>query len=89
MKRKLSKTRNIILLCAIVSVIAYALADIVLAYLSAKASTYSVMQFDSTLTQEWFGFWKWVVTTGATITVAKTLKGKTNSDNEEIGSGEE
>lgn len=79
--KKLHKTRNIILLTAIGMVIAYATADVVFGFL--HTGDYSVAQFDATLTSEWFGFWKWVVSVGGGITVAKTLKGKTNSDDDE------
>lgn len=81
MKRKLKKTRNIVLLIAVGMVIAYALADIVFGFL--HTGDYSVAQFDATLTDNWFSFWKWVVSVGGSITVAKTLKGKTNSDDNE------
>jgi len=80
-KKKLSKTRNIILLAAIGMVVFYALADIVFGFL--HTGDYSVAQFDATLTSEWFSFWKWVVSVGGGITVAKTLKGNTNSDDDE------
>ena len=80
-KKKLNKTRNIILLAAIGMVVFYALADIVFGFL--HTGDYSVAQFDATLTSEWFSFWKWVVSVGGGITVAKTLKGNTNSDDDE------
>lgn len=35
---------------------------------------------DTTLTEEVFSFFKWLVTTGCLITVSKVIKGKTNSD---------
>lgn len=35
---------------------------------------------DSTLTEQVFDFFKWLVTTGCLITVSKVIKGKTNSD---------
>lgn len=38
---------------------------------------------DSTLTVEVFGFLKWLVVSGGMITIAKTIKGKTNSDVDE------
>ena len=38
---------------------------------------------DSTLTIEVFGFLKWLVVSGGMITIAKTIKGKTNSDVDE------
>lgn len=80
-KKKLHKTRNIVLLTAVGMVISYALADIVFGFL--HTGDYSVAQFDATLTSEWFSFWKWVVSVGGGITVAKTLKGNTNSDDDE------
>ena len=80
-RKKLKKTRNIILLIAVGMVISYALADIVFGFL--HTGDYSVAQFDATLTSEWFSFWKWVVGIGGGITVAKTVKGKTNSDDDE------
>ena len=38
---------------------------------------------DSTLTVEVFNFLKWLVVSGGAITIAKTVKGKTNSDADE------
>jgi hypothetical protein len=82
-KQKLKKTRNIILFTAVGMVLAYTVADIVFGFIGLGASEYMVFQFDATLTQEFFEFWKWVVVTGAGITIAKTAKGKTNSDDDE------
>lgn len=81
-KKKLHKTRNIVLLIAVVMVIFYALADIVFGFI--HTGDYSVAQFDATLTDNWFSFWKWLASLSGGITVAKTLKGKTNSDDDEI-----
>lgn len=86
-RKKLHKTRNIILLTAIGMVISYAVADIIFGFL--RSGDYSVAQFDATLTSEWFSFWKWVVGIGGGITVAKTVKGRTNSDDDELPEAEE
>jgi hypothetical protein len=75
------KTRNKLLLVVCVLVIAYTVTDISLGFLGMSLG-YSV-QLDSTLTSEVFAFAKWIVVSGATITVAKTMKGDTNSDEDE------
>lgn len=85
LKKKLNKTRNLILLCAITMVLVYTVLDIVFGFTGMRISGAMVFQFDSTLTSEFFDFWKWVVATGAGITIAKTVKGKTNSDDDENG----
>ena len=77
----MKKTRNIMLLIAIFAVMAYTVANCLFGILNAHYNT--VFQFDATQTSEWFEFWKWVVISGATITVAKTVKGSTNSDDDE------
>lgn len=84
MKRKLKKTRNIVLFAAIAMVLIYTALDIVFGFIGMNIqNTYQIFQFDATLTTEWFGFWKWVVVSGAGITIVKTAKGKTNSDDDE------
>ena len=80
-KRKTVKTRDMMLILCSVLVIIYTIIDIILGFVGLK--TGSQIQLDSTLTTEVFGFAKWVITTGAGITVAKTLKGRTNSDETE------
>lgn len=80
-KPKKLKTRNKMLLICCAMVIVYTIIDVVLGFVG--LSTGTQIQLDSTLTSEVFGFAKWVITTGAGITVAKTLKGETNSDETE------
>lgn len=80
-KPKKLKTRNKMLIICCLMVIIYTIVDMVLGFIG--ISTGSQIQLDSTLTSEVFGFAKWVITTGAGITVAKTLKGETNSDETE------
>ncbi len=80
-KPKKLKTRNKMLIICCSMVIIYTIVDMVLGFIG--LSTGSQIQLDSTLTSEVFGFAKWVITTGAGITVAKTLKGETNSDETE------
>ena len=80
-KRKTVKTRDMMLILCSVLVIIYTIIDIILGFVGLK--TGSQIQLDSTLTTEVFGFAKWVIMTGAGITVAKTLKGRTNSDETE------
>lgn len=75
------KTRNKLLLFVSLMVIIYTVVDIILGFVGLNTGT--AIQLDSTLTSEVFGFAKWVVTTGAAITVAKTIKGETNSDEDE------
>ena len=81
-KPKKLKTRNKMLLICCAMVIVYTIVDVVLGFVG--LSTGTQIQLDSTLTSEVFGFAKWVITTGAGITVAKTLKGETNSDETEV-----
>lgn len=80
-KKKTVKTRDMMLILCSTLVIIYTIIDIILGFVGLKTS--SQIQLDSTLTTEVFGFAKWVITTGAGITVAKTLKGRTNSDETE------
>lgn len=80
-KKKLRKTRNIMLFLACGMVILYTVANVLFGVLNVRYDT--VFQFDPTQTTEWFSFWKWVVVSGGGITIAKTLKGNTNSDEEE------
>ena len=86
-KKKHVKTRDKMLIICATLVIVYTIIDITLGFVG--LSTGSQIQLDSTLTSEVFGFAKWVITTGAGITVAKTLKGDTNSDDTEYSSDEE
>ena len=80
--RRKQKTRNVMLFVVCTFVIAYTVVEIVMAFVSMKQGM--VVQLDSTLTSEVFSFAKWVVVSGATITVAKTAKGETNSDEDEF-----
>jgi hypothetical protein len=84
LKKKLHKTRNIVLLSAVSMVVFYTALDIIFGFVGMKLeNTYQIFQFDATLTQNWFDFWKWMVISGAGITIVKTAKGKTNSDDDE------
>lgn len=80
-KRK-QKTRNVMLFVVCLFVIAYTVIEVVMGFVSMKQGM--AVQLDSTLTSEVFSFAKWVVISGATITVAKTAKGTTNSDEDEF-----
>ena len=75
------KTRKTVLYTAIMMCIGYTVCNCLFGIVNAEYGT--VFSFDSTLTTEWFEFWKWVVISGGSITVAKVLKGKTNSDGNE------
>lgn len=66
-------TRNKLLFVVCVFVIIYTAIDIMMGFVSMPVGY--IYQLDSTLTSELFGFAKWVVGTGAAITVAKTFKG--------------
>lgn len=80
--RRKQKTRNVMLFVVCLFVIVYTVVEIVMAFVSMKQGM--SVQLDSTLTSEVFSFAKWVVASGATITVAKTAKGETNSDEDEL-----
>lgn len=80
-RRQKTKTRNKLLFFAVVCVLVYAAVDIVYGFFSLRYGIPS--QLDATLTSEVIGFCKWVVTTGAAITITKTVKGNTNSDEDE------
>lgn len=84
-KRRHIKTRNKMLLAVSVIVSIYTVVDIILCFVSVKTGT--AIQLDGTLTTEVFSFAKWVVVSGAGITVAKTVKGETNSDETEEAKG--
>lgn len=75
------KTRKTVLFTAIVMCVLYTVCNCLFGVLNANYGT--VFSFDSTLTAEWFEFWKWVVISGGSITVAKVMKGNTNSDSDE------
>ena len=84
LKKKLRKTRNIVLLSAVGMVVLYTALDMLFGFVGMRLeNSYQIFQFDATLTQNWFDFWKWVVVSGAGITIVKTAKGKTNSDDDE------
>lgn len=80
-KRRNKKTRNRMLFVVCTFVIIYTVIEVILAFTSKAQGV--ALQLDSTLTSEVFSFAKWVVVTGGTITVAKTVKGNTNSDEDE------
>ena len=75
------KTRKTVLYTAIVMCVLYTVCNCLFGILNVRYGT--VFSFDSTLTAEWFEFWKWVVISGGSITVAKVMKGNTNSDSDE------
>jgi hypothetical protein len=79
---RVHKTRNVMLLISIGFVGLYTLIDISLAYLNIKFS--GLPQLNDTLTEKLFDYATWIVTSGATITVVKTIKGSTNSDSDEF-----
>jgi hypothetical protein len=80
-KWKKIKTRNKLLVVCCCFVIVYTAIDIVMGFVSMSLGY--TAQLDSTLTSNVFDFAKWVVVSGAAITVAKTCKGNTNSDESE------
>ena len=75
------KTRKLTLMFSVLCVCIYIAIGIVMAY-------YDKM-LDSTLTSEVFDFFKWLTITGCAITVAKVVKGETNSDSDEYFTLEE
>ena len=75
------KTRKTVLYTAIVMCVLYTVCNCLFGVLNAQYGM--VFSFDSTLTAAWFEFWKWVVISGGSITVAKVMKGNTNSDSDE------
>jgi hypothetical protein len=75
------KTRNKLLFIVCCFVITYTTIDIIMGF--ASMSLGYTAQLDSTLTAQVFDFAKWVVVSGAAITVAKTCKGSSNSDETE------
>lgn len=85
--RKKQKTRNRMLFVVCTFVILYTVMEIILGFWSMHLGM--TVQLDSTLTSEVFSFAKWVVVSGATITVAKTAKGSTNSDEDEMDQEDE
>ena len=80
--RRKQKTRNVMLFVVCLFVILYTVIEVVMGFQSMRLGM--SVQLDSTLTSEVFSFAKWVVISGATITVAKTAKGTTNSDEDEF-----
>lgn len=75
------KTRKTVLYTAILMCVLYTICNCLFGIFNTKYGM--VFSFDSTLTAEWFEFWKWVVISGGSITVAKVMKGNTNSDSDE------
>lgn len=71
-------TRKITLLFTIFAFVIYAIVLIAM-----NMAGVEVSQLD-TLTEQVYSAGKWLVITGCTITIAKTVKGKTNSDKDEI-----
>ena len=75
------KTRKTVLYTAIVMCVLYTACNCLFGIFNTQYGM--VFSFDSTLTTEWFEFWKWVVISGGSITIAKVVKGNTNSDGDE------
>lgn len=75
------KTRKTVLYMAIVMCVLYTVCNCLFGIFNTQYGM--VFSFDSTLTTEWFEFWKWVVISGGSITIAKVMKGNTNSDGDE------
>lgn len=69
------KTRKVTLVMSVILIVIYTIVGIVMGFFD--------HELDSTLTEEVFGFFKWLITTGCAITVAKVVKGKTNTDLDE------
>lgn len=72
-------TRKVVL----VSVILFWVLYVVVMILLATLFSVEVSQLD-TLTEQVFSAGKWLVVSGCAITIAKVVKGKTNSDKTEI-----
>lgn len=70
------KTRKITLIGAIISIMIYTSIGLIMGWFG--------HELDSTLTEQFFSFAKWLVGTGCIITISKVAKGKTNSDNDEV-----
>lgn len=68
------RTRNKVLFFAIAFVTAYVAVGIVYGFVALRSGLDA--QLDATLTSEVVGFAKWIVTTGAAITITKTVKGE-------------
>lgn len=69
------KTRKLFLILSVVIILVYIVISLIF---SAKE-----IMIDSALTENVFEFFKWLVMTGCVITVAKVVKGDTNSDDVE------
>lgn len=69
------KTRKIMLVLSLAMIIIYTVVTILL-------EIYNITVNDQ-LTIEYFSYAKWLVACGAGITIAKVLKGETNSDEDE------
>lgn len=70
------KTRKVMLVLAVSMVLAYATIDILI-------KVFCQLDLADQLTISMFDFAKWIVVVGGGITIAKVVKGKTNSDDEE------
>lgn len=66
------KTRKTTLIFSVLCICIYISIGIVLGFFDKT--------LDSTLTEQVFSFFKWLVMTGCFITITKVVKGKTNSD---------
>lgn len=77
------KTRKTVLIFSVLCVCTYTVFGIILAFADKS--------LDSSLTEQLFSFFKWLVVTGCAITISKVFKGKTNTDCDEcfdIGNSE-
>lgn len=85
LKKKISnaKTRKKVLGLAIACVLLILAVNIGGLAISAIKQTDNIYQMDSDIVNDVISFFKWTVITGCAVTVAKTAKGKTNSDDDE------
>ena len=70
------KTRKITLIFSVLCICTYIIIGIVMGFLNKT--------LDGTLTEQTFSFFKWLVLSGCAITISKVIKGKTNSDCDEV-----
>lgn len=68
-------TRKVTLICSIIAVCAYTIIDIIM--------TFFDKPLDATLTEQVFIYFTALPISGCAITIAKVVKGKTNSDADE------
>ena len=75
------KTRKTTLIFSVLCICVYISIGIIMGFLGKT--------LDSTLTEQTFSFFKWLVLTGCAITISKVFKGKTNSDCDECDNDSE